>query len=57
MHVAFLPLTILGAVNFVTIGTRIIWTNLYWINYGEAYEVNTCIIFTIKSVFTYEVYT
>jgi hypothetical protein len=30
---------------------------MYWINYGEAHEVNTCIIFTFKSELTYEVYT
>jgi hypothetical protein len=29
----------------------------YWINYGEAHEVNTYVIFTFQSVLTYEVYT
>ncbi len=40
MYVAFLSLSILGTVNFVTVGKCITWTNLlYWINYGEAHEL------------------
>ncbi len=34
-----------------------IYPSCCWINYGEAHEVNTYIIFTFKSVLTHEVYT
>jgi hypothetical protein len=58
MHVAFLPLPILGTVNFVTVGSFSISIQLVaGSNYGEAHELNTCTVFTFKSVFLYEVYT
>jgi hypothetical protein len=57
MHVAFLPLSILGTVSFLTIGSCIILNYVLLIKYGEVHEVNIGIIFTFKSEMTYGVYT
>ncbi len=59
MHVAFLPLSILGTVNFVTVDSCIVLNQVVVGStmVRQAHEGNTYIIFTFNSVLTYEVYT
>jgi hypothetical protein len=43
--------------TIVHIGDNQFCDHWQWIKYGEAHEVNNCIIFIFKSVLTYEVFT
>jgi hypothetical protein len=56
-HVASLPLSVLRTANLLTVGSCIISNQLVQINHVYAHDVNTCIVFTFKSVLPYEVYT
>ncbi len=56
MHVAFLPLSILGTVNFVTIGSCIILIQVV-VGSNMARHMKLILVLTFKSALTYEVYT
>jgi hypothetical protein len=52
----YLPLLLLGTVNFVTVSSFIVLNQLVcWINHDEAHEINTCIVFAFKNVLPHEV--
>jgi hypothetical protein len=52
----YLPLPLLGTVNFLTVSKYIVSTYC-WIKHGEAHDIGPCLVFAFKSVLPYEVYT
>jgi len=49
MYVAFLPLPLLGTVNFRQSVNILCWT-ICWIKHGEAHFISPCLVFAFKSV-------
>jgi hypothetical protein len=44
----YLPLPLLGTVNFVTRKLYCVKPTYCWINHGEAHEINTCFVFALR---------
>jgi hypothetical protein len=54
----YLHLPLLGTVNFCDSWQLYCVEPTYcWINYGEAHDINTCLVFAFKIVLPHEVYT
>jgi len=49
MYVAFLPLPLLGTINFRQSVNILCWT-ICWIKHGEAHVISPCLVFAFKSV-------